>query len=96
MSYIQLGNKLYKVEKSKKKYKKYDVYILTNKNKLKYLLSYGDNRYQHFYDYLKKWSHLNHNNEERRKNYRRRHSAMSGKNIYNPSKAAFWSYWFLW
>lgn len=96
MMYINIGNNTFYVEKSKRKFKKYDVYEVLKNGKHKYILSFGDNRYQHFKDLIGEWSHLDHLDKNRRKNYRKRHEGMSGKNIYNPYKSAFWSYWYLW
>ena len=42
---IKINNKIYDVVKSNRKNKKYDVY-----QNNKYLLSYGDSRYQHYFD----------------------------------------------
>ncbi len=61
--------KEYDIRKSKRKNKKYDVY----KND-KYLLSFGDNRYQQFKDStpLKAYKHLDHNDKKRKDNYFKR------------------------
>jgi len=79
---------MYKIYVSTRKNKKYDVYLND-----KYLLSFGDKRYQHYYDKFLFYSHLNHLNEYRRKLYRERH-----KNDYinNPNKPGFWAYNYLW
>ena len=86
----------YLLEPSKKENKKYDVYYVFNNEDLndpglkknefmkRYLLSYGDIRYE---DYTQ------HKNDRRKELYKSRH-----KNdfIYNPNYAGFWSYWMLW
>lgn len=71
-----------------KKFKKYDVYY-----KNKYLLSYGDIRYNHYYDKFGYYSYLNHNDPERRLLYRKRHH---NDHIHNPNYSGYWSYNFLW
>ena len=55
---------MYRIEVSTRKNKKYDVF----KNN-KYLLSFGDSRYQQFYDKLGHYSHLDHNDHKRRMAY---------------------------
>jgi hypothetical protein len=62
---------LYKPFKSTRKHKKYDIYVLDNNNKKK-KISFGDTKYQHYFDKLGKYSHLNHNDKKRRESYRRR------------------------
>ena len=58
----------YEFRKSTRDHKKYDVY----KNG-KYLVSFGDNRYQQYKDKLMLYRHLDHGDEQRRKLYRARH-----------------------
>ncbi len=55
-------------------FKKYKVELYENGNKIK-TLQFGDIRYQHFKDKtpLALYSHLNHNDKERRKRYKIRH-----------------------
>ena len=60
-------NLMYEFKVSTRKNKKYDVY----KNG-KYLLSFGDSRYQHYHDKLGYYRHLDHNDEERRERYYKR------------------------
>jgi hypothetical protein len=86
---------------SNKLYKKYDVYIVHNdykladyKNGKKYLLSFGDLRYQHYQDKFKFYKNLNHNDPKRRESYIKRHSKVG--DIKNPNSAAFWSMNYLW
>lgn len=87
--------------KSPKKSKKYRA-ILPNGSKV----DFGSSSFQHFKDSVPKsqgggiWSHMDHNDKERRKNYRKRHSAIRLKDgsraidkIYSP---AFFSYYLLW
>jgi hypothetical protein len=77
------------VAPSKKQFKKYDVFDKSGR----YITSFGDNRYDQYYDkfgYYKKW---NHGNLKRRDNYRKRHA---NDYIDDPNHAGFWSYNFLW
>lgn len=78
----------YTIKPSTRKNKKYDVY----KND-KYITSFGDTRYQHYYDKIGYYEHLNHYDEKRRKNYRSRHR---NDNITDPNYAGYWSYNYLW
>lgn len=85
---------LYKIVEPRRKNKKYSVLKYNNKTKqYDYLLSFGDNRYEHFKDQtpLKLWSHLDHNDLERKKRYYQRHSKTNDKN-----SASYWSNKFLW
>jgi hypothetical protein len=76
------------VAPSKKKHKKYDVY----KND-KYILSFGDLRYEHYHDKIGYYKNLNHGDKQRRSNYRKRHK---NDHINDPDRAGYWSYWYLW
>ena len=85
---------MYNIVKSKRKNKKYDVYLLNGKNiNGQYLLSFGDSRFKQFYDKFEQYKHLNHYDEKRRELYRLRHK---NDHIYDVSKPGFWSYHFLW
>lgn len=61
--------------KSPLKNKKYRAIIGDNK------IDFGDNRFQHYKDStpLKLWTHLDHNNKERRRKYFLRHSGVDDK-----------------
>jgi hypothetical protein len=85
--------------KSHTKNKKYDAIVGTNKGTK--IIPFSDSRYQHFKDAtgLGLYSHLDHNNQERRKNYRSRHSKImkDDKPAYlNKLSPAYFSYNFLW
>jgi hypothetical protein len=54
--------------KSKRKNKKYDVF----KNN-RYIVSFGDNRYQQYKDKIGIYKKLDHNDKKRRDNYYTRH-----------------------
>jgi len=82
-------------------YKKYTA-ILPNGKKI----HFGDRRYEHYKDSVPKnlggkiWSHKDHLDPIRRKNYRTRHGSLKCKNgkkcisiKYSP---AWFSYYFLW
>lgn len=87
---VKIDDDIFCVYKSVFKNKKYDV----RDDEGKYILSFGDNRYQHYEDKLKDWSELNHNDEKRRYNYRKRAEGIG--NLDNPKSSNFWSYHFLW
>lgn len=76
----------YKIKKSSRKHKKYDVFIKGN-----YLLSFGDSRYEQYDDKIGKYKHLNHGDEQRRKSYYQRH----GKKA-EPWTAKWFSHRYLW
>ena len=48
---------LYEPFKSTRKNKKYNIYVLDNNNKKK-KISFGDTRYEHYFDKLGKYKHL--------------------------------------
>lgn len=54
--------------------------------------NFGDTRYQHYFDQLGLYSHLNHNDKTRRESYRKRHANTATK---FPSPSYF-AYNFLW
>ena len=78
----------YSVKVSTRANKKYDVY-----KDGKYLLSFGDLRYQHYRDKLGRFTELDHNDKERREKFRKR---FGGKDFSNPDKALYWSWYYLW
>jgi hypothetical protein len=82
----------YIFKKSTRKHKKYDVYKIIN-GEWRYLVSFGDNRYQQYKDKtpLKLYSSKDHNDKERRKRYYQRH----GKNPVFES-AKYFSHKYLW
>lgn len=65
-----------KFEKSTRKNKKYMVISPSGKK-----IHFGDTRYEHFKDRtpLKLYSHLDHNDKERRKNYLKRAKGIKNK-----------------
>lgn len=65
-------------------------------------IHFGDTRYEHYKDTtpLKLYSHLDHNDKERRRLYRARHQKITnlkGEPAYKSKKsAAYWSWNYLW
>tara|TARA_R110002012_G_scaffold309269_1_gene516173 strand:+ start:113 stop:370 length:258 start_codon:yes stop_codon:yes gene_type:complete len=80
---------LYKPFKSTAKNKKYSVYVM--KNGKKKLIHFGDSRYGQFKDKLGEYSHLDHGDPKRKKNYYARHKKTTDKNT-----AKYWSHLVLW
>lgn len=56
-------------------------------------IHWGDDRYQHYFDStpLKLYSHLNHNDETRKRNFYKRHGRTNDK-----SSSLWWSSKYLW
>ena len=98
------GNK-YLIEPSKRENKKYDVHLVFNNKEFgigvlkdnefvkRYICSFGDKRYEQYKDKIGYYKSLDHNDKERRKQYKERH-----KNDYinDPNYSGFWSYRYLW
>lgn len=76
----------YTFKKSKRKNKKYDVY----KNG-KYLLSFGDSRYQQYKDKIGLYSKMDHNDIKRKNLYYKRHGKTATKDT-----AKWFSHKYLW
>lgn len=83
-----MKHKEYTIKVSTRKNKKYDVFKGS-----KYITSFGDNRYFHYKDRIGHYSHLNHNDKQRRMNYRKRHQ---NDYINDPNYAGYWALKFLW
>ncbi len=81
---------LYKPFKSKAKNKKYSVYVKGPTGKPR-LIHFGDNRYEHFKDKIGEWSHLDHGDPQRKKNYYSRHGKATSKDT-----PKYWSHKILW
>ena len=81
-------------EKSRTKNKKYDGIIRNKNTKKEKRVPYGDIRYQHYRDTtkLKLYSHLDHNDPKRRKNYKNRHE----KTRHNKFSSSWFAYKYLW
>lgn len=93
--YHKSDYKLIGFEKSKRKNKKYLAALEHKKTGKVVKLHFGDKRYQHFKDStpLKKFSHLDHKDPERRRRFRQRHKSFLKDGYYSPS---YFSYHFLW
>lgn len=85
------NKELYKPFVSKVKNKKYSVYVKSESGGKK-LIHFGDNRYQQYYDKIGHYSKLNHNDKERRKNYKLRHAGEDK----DKNKAGWWAWHKLW
>lgn len=85
---------LVKFKKSKTKNKKYDAIIKHRITKKLKTIPFGDVRYEHYQDStgLGEYSHLNHFDKKRRKNYRLRHN----KTAKNKFSSSWFSYYYLW
>jgi hypothetical protein len=83
------------IRKSTRKNKKYDIFEKKDKNEdgYWYVLSFGDSRYQQYFDStpLKSFSHLNHYDIRRKGNYHKRHGISK-----NKRSAKYWSNKYLW
>ena len=80
---------LYQPFPSTAKHKKYSVYVL--KDGKRRLIHFGDSRYGQFRDTLGHYSHLDHNDPQRRKSYYQRHGRSSDK-----TTAKYWAGKVLW
>lgn len=94
----KLNQKINQPFKSSAKNKKYSVYVKDNGDVR--LIHFGDKRYEHYKDRIGKFSHLDHGDKQRRKNYRARHEGIKlsdgSRAIDNKSSPAYWSYKYLW
>jgi len=77
-------------KKSTNPHKKYDAFIGTKR------VSFGDRNYQQFHDKIGHWSHLDHNDPERRKKYRARHGKIYTKSGELAYKVKYSPEWFSW
>lgn len=89
---IKKDGKQFFITPSKKQNKKYDVYIYDEiKDKPKYLISFGDRNYEHYFDKIGYYSYLNHNDSIRKKRY---YDRFGKTNDYTSAK--YWSNYILW
>ena len=96
MSYFSKKDyKFVKFQKSNIKGKKYSAILQNKKTKRFKKLDFGASDYEHYRDTtgLGLWSHKNHNDKQRRKNYRARHNVHIKDGYYSPS---YFSMYFLW
>lgn len=82
-----LGQKIIVKAPSSEKYKKYDVFQNNKK-----LFSFGDNRYEQYFDKIGYYSNLNHNDRKRRELYQKRHN----NDKLNELTPGHMSYFYLW
>lgn len=87
----ELIKRKFSVKPSTRKNKKYDVY-----ENGKYILSFGDKRYEHYHDQLGIYKNLDHGDDKRRELYLKRSEAIDKDNLFNPYSANFWSRNLLW
>ena len=86
-----------KFEVSKAKNKKYSVVTPSGKK-----INFGDSRYEHYKDStgVGAWSKLDHNDKERRKQYRTRHEKVMTKEgipaYKDKEQASYYAYHYLW
>lgn len=79
---------------SRRRNKKYDAILIDDETKKIKYVPFGDKRYEQYRDAvpLKLYSHLDHNDENRRWKYRQRH-----KHTYHKKFSPSWfSWYFLW
>lgn len=67
---------------------------IINKNGKTLYVNFGDKRYQHYHDKIGLYSHLDHNDKERRKRYIKRHSAIINKNGMHAIDIKYSPAWF--
>lgn len=86
--------KLLRFEKSRQKYKKYDAILQQKKSKKEIRISFGDNRYEHYKDStgLGLYSDKDHLNQQRRRNFRKRHA----NNAEYKFSSAYFAMKYLW
>jgi len=74
--------------------KKYNAILESNRGNKKRRVPFGDKHYQHYRDTtgLGLWSHLDHNDTKRRRQYRERHRN-DNLDCYSPG---FFSWCYLW
>lgn len=82
---------LYKPFVSNAKNKKYAVYVKSNNRRGYKKIHFGDKRYQHFYDKLGHFKHLDHFDLKRKSRYYARHGVSKDK-----TSAKYWANKILW
>jgi len=82
-------------ERSRRKHKKYDAVLLNRKTDMHVRVPYGDVRFSQYKDTsgLGLYSHLDHNDRERRSRYHKRHDAFIRIGYYSPG---YFSSKYLW
>jgi hypothetical protein len=85
-----------KFEKAKAKNKKYSAILRNKTTKKTVRVNFGDSRYEQYKDStgLGLWSHKNHLDVKRRKNYRLRHANHAGRpGFYSPGRFSYEKLW---
>ena len=87
--------KFLKFEKSNTKNKKYDAVLQNKKTKREKRLPFGSAQYSQFYDKtgLNLYTHLDHNDQIRRRKYIQRHTNFVKDGYYSPG---YFSLYYLW
>lgn len=96
VSYYKMGQwKFLGFRKSKTKNKMYDAILQNVRTARIKFLPFGDSRYQNYHDLtgLDAYTHLNHNDSERRRRYRLRHKVYLRSGYYSPG---YFSWHYLW
>ena len=79
---------------------KYDVYKFTKEGNIKHIASFGDKRFQHYFDRVGLYSNLNHYDSDRRARYWSRHGSIrldDGSLAINKKESPAWfSFRYLW
>lgn len=57
-------------------------------------VNFGDKRYQQYHDKIGSYSHLDHNDKQRRANYRKRHTAITNKSGARATSVKYSPAWF--
>ena len=93
--FMKIKDAIYLIEPSKRQNKKYDVYIVLNRNPLnkKYIVSFGQKGMEQYKDKFGHYKDLDHNDKKRKDAYRSRHK---NDNINDPNFAGYWSWNYLW
>lgn len=90
----------YVIYKSPKRGKKYRAEFRDPKTKRMRKVDFGATKYEHYYDRIGLFSHKDHCDLERRRNYRQRHMGIKKKNgrvaAKTPGTPAYFSMKYLW
>lgn len=92
---VEHNNRRFLITESKKKTKKYDVYE-NLENEIKFVLSFGSRKHQHYIDLIGLYRDGDHVDRKRLKAFDDRFEKLIKKNIDNPNSAMFWSKRYLW
>lgn len=97
---LKIGKYNFRVKKSNENKHKYIVWLITNIDDEKVLLSspikFGAYGMEQYKDKFKQYSDFDHNDEKRRELFRKRFRKLYEKNKDNPMSAIYWSWNYLW